>query len=78
MLAKISQTGFSAKEVKYHRWCRAKYRTETESIFQSKNSKHQMMQALHIAKFTMNGIRKEKSTLKLLMLSAILLRFKLL
>ena len=36
-----------------------------------------MMQALHIAKFTMNDIKKKKCTLKLLMLSAILVRFKL-
>ena len=39
MLAKISQIDFAAKEVKYHGWCRAKYQTEAESIFQSKNSK---------------------------------------
>ena len=66
MLAKISQINFPDKEVKYHGWCRAKYRTETGSIFQSKNSK------------TPNGaIKKGKSTLKLLMLSKILLRFKL-
>ena len=39
MLAKISQINFPDKEVKYHGWCRAKYRTETGSIFRSKNSK---------------------------------------
>ena len=39
MLARISQIDFVAKEVKYHRWCRAKYQTEAESIFQSRNSK---------------------------------------
>ena len=39
MLAKISQIDFTAKEVKHHGWCRAKYQTEAESIFQIKNSK---------------------------------------
>ena len=39
MLAKISQIDFAAKEVKYHGWCRAKYQTEAEFIFQSKNIK---------------------------------------
>ena len=39
MLAKISQIDFAAKEVKHHGWCRAKYQTEAESIFQIKNSK---------------------------------------
>ena len=39
MLAKISQIDFAAKEVKCHGWCRTKYQTEAESIFQSKNSK---------------------------------------
>ena len=33
MLAKISQIDFTAKEVKHHGWCRAKYQTEAESIF---------------------------------------------
>ena len=42
-----------------------------------KTAKHQMMQALHIKKFIMNDTKKEKFTLKLLTLSAILLRFKL-
>ena len=42
-----------------------------------KTAKHQMMQVLHIAKFIMNGIKKEKCTLKLLILSTILLKFKL-
>ena len=39
MLAKISQIVLTAKEVKYHGWCRAKYQAEVESIFQSKNRK---------------------------------------
>ena len=39
MFAKISQIDFEAKEVKYHGWCCARYQTEVESIFQSKNSK---------------------------------------
>ena len=39
ILAKISQIDFAAKEVKYHGWCCAKYQTEAESIFESKNSK---------------------------------------
>ena len=42
-----------------------------------KTAKHKMIQALDIAKFTMNDIKKENFTLKLSMLSAILLRFKL-
>ena len=42
-----------------------------------KTAKHQMMQALDIVKFTTNGTKKENSILKVLMLSAILLRFKL-
>ena len=42
-----------------------------------KTAKDQMMSALSIVKFTMNGIKKEKSTLKLLMFSAILSRLKL-
>ena len=36
-----------------------------------------MMQALYIAKVTMNDVKKDKSTLKLLMLSAILLSRRL-
>ena len=36
-----------------------------------------MMQALHIAKFAMSDIKKEVHPMNLLMLSAILLRFKL-
>ena len=39
MLAKTSQIDFAAKEVKYQGCCRAKYQTEAESIFQSKDSK---------------------------------------
>ena len=42
-----------------------------------KTAKQKMIQALDIAKFTMNDIKKENFTLKLSMLSAILLRFKL-
>ena len=76
MLAKISQIDFAAK-VKYHGWCCAKYQTKVKSIFQRKSAKYQTMHVLHIAKVTMNGIKKEKSFLKLLILSAILLSFKL-
>ena len=39
MLAKISQTDFEAKEINYHWLFYAKYQTEAEPIFQSKNSK---------------------------------------
>ena len=39
MLAKISQTDFPAKEINYHRLFYAKYQTEAEPIFQSKNIK---------------------------------------
>ena len=67
VLAKISHW-FSAS---------AKYQTEAESISKVKAAKHQMMQALYIAKVTMNDVKKDKSTLKLLMLSAILLSRRL-
>ena len=72
MLAEISQIDFVAK-VKYHGGCWAKYQTKVKSIFQRKSAKHQMMHVLQVAKVIMNGIKKEKSFLKLLMLSAILL-----
>ena len=39
IITEISQIEFAAKEVKHHEWCRAKYQTEAESIFQSKHSK---------------------------------------
>ena len=39
MLAKISQIDFTSKDIKYHRSCHAKYQTEAESIFKSKNNK---------------------------------------
>ena len=42
------------------------------NLFSKVNTaKHQLMQALHIVKFTTNGIKKEKFTLKFLMLSKI-------
>ena len=75
MLAEISQIDFAAKEKKYHGWCRVNYQTEAESIFQSK--KQQNTKWCTMMHYTMNGLKKEKSTLKLLMLSEILLRFKL-
>ena len=71
MLQKISQIDFATKEVKYHGRCRAKYKTEAESIFHSKNSK-----TLNNASSTHSKIyykwRKEREPRCL-----ILLRFKL-
>ena len=71
IITEISQIEFAAKEVKHHEWCRAKYQTEAESIFQSKHSKTPTDASSTHSQFTTNGIKKEKFTLKLLMLSEI-------
>ena len=47
MSTKISQIDFAAKEVKYHRWCRAEYQTEAKPFFKVKTAKQNDASSTH-------------------------------